>query len=413
MQLAIILIAIILSGFFSGSETAIISANITRLEVMMKKKSPGARLAYQFIINPEHFLVTLLIGNNISNVIYSSLLTLYLHEQFADYLIVFFSTFIILFFGEILPKTIFRELADRSVTLIAWLIQPFYWIVYPITRLFEKMTHLLTILFKIQPETERHLFSRGDLRQFFHQVSRQGIIEAEKSKLIDNILQLDDLRIRDIMIPRIETMILSKDTSIADAQDYFIRTKLSRILVYGDNPEEIIGQIHVKDIFTNPKSIKDILREVMIVPEARLAYDMLVDFKRSQTGIAVVIDEYGGFSGLISVEDILEELFGDIEDEHDSDLPLFKKINNESYLVNGRMEIDDVKEILQIDLPTGEYDTIGGLISTQLGKIPGQKMSLIVGDWRITVLKASKKRIHWLKLVKLAQSAKINNKRSE
>ncbi|MBN2088678.1 HlyC/CorC family transporter [candidate division KSB1 bacterium] len=407
MQLAIIIISIILSGFFSGSETAIISANITRLEVLMKKKSPGARLAYQFIVHPEHFLVTLLIGNNISNVVYSSLLALYLHEQFSDYLIVFFSTSILLIFGEILPKTIFREVADRSILVITWLIQPFYWLVYPITRLFEKLTHLLTIFFKIQPETEQHLFSRGDLRRFFRQVSRQGLIEAEKSKLIDNILQLEDIRIRDIMIPRIETTILSKDSSIAAAQDYFMRTKLSRILVYGENPEEIIGQIHVKDIFTNPESIMDILRDVMIVPEARLAYDMLIDFKKTKTGIAVVIDEYGSFSGLISVEDILEELFGDIEDEHDSDLPLFRKISNESYLVNGRLEIDDAREILQINLPTGEYDTIGGLISTQLGKIPGQKMSLIVGDWRITVLKASKKRIHWLKFVKLPQ--KLDN----
>lgn len=408
MQFIIIIITIILSAFFSGSETAFMSANSARLEVLVKKKSNNAWLAYQFLIHPERFLVTLLIGNNIVNVAYSSLLAICLHEQIPEYLIIFLSTSIILIFGEILPKTIFREVADRSILIITWLIQPFYWLVYPITRLFEKLTHLLIIFFKIQPETEQHLFSRGDLRRFFHQVSREGIIEAEKIKLIDNILQLEDIRIREIMVPRIDVTILSKNTSIADVQECFIRTKLSRILVYGENPEDIIGQIHVKDIFTNPKSVSDILREVMIVPEARLAYDMLVDFKKTKTGIAVVIDEYGSFSGLISVEDILEELFGDIEDEHDSDIPLFKKISDESYLVNGRMEIDDARDILQIDLPSGEYDTIGGLISTQLGKIPGQKMSLVIGDWRITVLKASKKRIHWLKFMKSTRTRGID-----
>jgi CBS domain containing-hemolysin-like protein len=413
MQLTLIIISLISAGFFSGSETALISASITRLEVLMKNKSRGARLAYQFIIHPERFLVTLLVGTNISIVIYSSLLALYLHDRFPEPLIVFISTAIVLVLGEILPKTIFREVADRSVILITWLIQPFYWLVYPITLLFEKLTHFLIVLFKIQPETQQHFFSRVDLRRFFHQVFRQGLIEAEKSKLIDNILQLEDVRIRDIMVPRIEATIISKDSSISVAQECFLKTKLSRILVYGENPEDIIGQIHVKDIFTNPETIADILREVLIVPEARLAYDMLIDFKRTKTGIACVIDEYGSFSGLISVEDILEELFGDIEDEHDSDIPLYKKISDESYLVNGRLEIDDAREILQINLPDGDYDTIGGLLSTQLGKIPGQKISLVIGDWRITVLKASKKRIHWLKFVKLTHTQNFDKNRFE
>jgi len=398
MEIFIILILILMSAFFSGSETAFISANLTRVEVLIKRKVRGAKLTHRLLSHPEKFLITILAGNNITNVAYSSIFALYLHGTLPASVIVLLSTTLILLFGEIVPKSIFRETANRWVIVLAFLMQPVRLLLLPITFLFEKSTRFLVKLLHAETRQETELFSKKELILHFRQSQRQGVIENEKGELIDGILNLTEIKIKDLMIPRIDIVSIEKNAPVAEIKALFESTALSRILVYDAEPEQIVGHIHVKDLFNNPESIVQILREVPVVPESKTAYSMLLDFKRTKTGIAAAINEHGELAGLVSIEDIIEELFGEIEDEHDDTTMLFKKLNENEYWANARLEISYANEELGLNLPEGDYDTLAGLMLAQMGKIPAKGESIVVGNWTLTVLEASRKKINSLKL---------------
>lgn len=398
MEIIIILILILFSAFFSGSEAAFITANLTRLEVLIKRKVRGAKLTHRLLSHPEKFLITILAGNNITNVAYSSIFALYLHDLLPASVIVLLSTTLILLFGEIIPKTIFRETANRWVVVLAFLMQPVRLVLLPVTFLFEKSTRFLLKLLRTETRQETELFSKKELILHFRQSRRQGVIENEKGELIDGILNLTEIKIKDLMIPRIDIVSIEKKAPVAEIKALFENTGLSRILVYDTEPEQIVGHIHVKDLFTTPESIAQILRDVPVVPESKTAYSMLLDFKRTQTGIAVAINEHGELAGLVSIEDIIEELFGEIEDEHDDTTLLFKKLNENEYWANARLEISYANEELGLNLPEGDYDTLAGLMLAQMGKIPAKGESIVVGNWVLTVLEASRKKINSLKL---------------
>jgi CBS domain containing-hemolysin-like protein len=404
MKLIILTVFIVLSAFFSGSESAFISANLTRLEVLIRRKVRGAKFTHRFLTRPENFLITILAGNNFTNVAYSIYFALFLHGILPTSVIVLLSTFSLLLFGEIIPKSIFRETANRWIIILTFLMQPVRLLLLPITFLFEKSTHFLMKLMHAENREETELFSKKELILHFRQSSRQGVIENEKGELIDNILNLTESKIKDLMIPRIDIVSLERNTPISEARALFEKTGLSRILVYDSEPEQIVGQIHVKDFFILPENISQIMREVIIVPESKTPYSMLLDFKRTKTSIAAAINEHGELAGLISIEDIIEALFGDIEDEHDDALLLFKKLNEEEYWVNARLEISYANEELGLNLPEGEYDTLAGLMITQMGKIPAKGESIVVGRWLMTVLEATKKKINVLKLKHLPET---------
>jgi len=398
MQLIIIFLALIFSGFFSGSETAFISANLTRLEVLVRQKIRGARITYNYLSHPENYLITILVGNNITVVIFSSLVAVTVKELLPESLIVIFSSILLLLFGEIIPKTISHEAANRWVIVLAVLMQPVHWVLFPISFIFKKSTEFLTRLFEAEKREDLGLFSKQDLMMFFRQGLHQGLIEREKGTVINKILCLSEQRIRGIMIPRVEIVAVEKNTSIEEIKKIFRETGLSRILVYENELDYIVGKIHVKDLFNNPHSVTDILREVMIVPETKTLYDMLLAFKKSKTGIAAIISEHGGLAGLVSVEDIVEEIFGDIVDEHDPAAILYQRLNDGSFLLSGRLEINFVNEFLKLKLPKGDYETIAGLIMTYLGRIPHKNETFTINKWRFHVVDATRKTIKWVKL---------------
>ncbi len=398
IELVLMILLLIFSAIFSGSESTLIATSLERVEVLIRRGVRGARLAYKYLLHPERLLVMILVGNNIVNVVFSSLFALYFKELLPETIIVLFSTVIVLIFGEMLPKSIFREFANRWFILITYLIQPIYWLLFPVTFILEKTAHFLIKLFRAHQRREIQFFTKKDLIVHFRQGSQQGLIENEKGLLIDKILSLSEQRVREVMVPRIDIVAVRKQATIEEVRQLFKMTRRSRILIYEDALEHVIGQIHVKDLFNHPATLTEIVRSVMVVPESRTTYDMLLDFKRTQTGIAVVIDEHGSVTGLVSVEDIVEELFGDIHDEHDPDRCFYKKISPDNYLLHGRLEIDFANEILQLRLPKGDYETIGGMLMTLSGRIPQKNEVFIIGGWRIRILAASNKSVRWVKL---------------
>lgn len=400
MQLYILLTALVFSAFFSGSETAFISANLTRLEVLVRQKIRGAKFAYKFLRRPENFLITILAGNNIAVVVFSSCFAIILKDSFPESIIIFLSSTILLIFGEILPKSVFRDTANRWVIILVVLMKPVHWLLYPITNIFEKSSRFLIKLFQAEIREEIDLVSKRELELFFKQSSNLGIIENEKSLVINKVFRLSKSRIKEIMIPRIDIVAIEKNSTIAEAKSLFLKTGLSQLLVYESEPDNIIGKINIKDLFNYPQLIREIIHPVLIVPERKSGYEMLLEFKRTKTGIAAVIDEYGSLSGLVAMEDIVEELIGNIIDEHDSTFLLYKKIRPGNYLVHSRLEIEDANEILYMNLPGGDYETVGGFILTHLGRIPKAGEIIELPEWHVLVSSAAVNKIEWLKFSK-------------
>lgn len=400
MQEIIIVLSILFSALFSGSETVFISASLTRLEVLVKQNIRGAKMTYKFLRNPENYLVTILAGNNITVVVFSSYAALYLRDIVPESLIVFISSIVILLFGEIIPKSISREIANRVVIYCTFLMKPIHWLLFPVTYFFERSTRFLSRLFHAEQQEEMNLFSKKDIMHFFSQSSNRGVIESEKGMVINKILNLKEMRIREVMNPRIDIVAIEKNATLESAEKLFQSTGLSRILVYEKYIENIIGKIHVKDLFDNPESVAQITREVIIVPEMKTAYAMLLEFKRTKAGLAAVIDEHGSLSGVVSVEDVVEELFGEISDEHDQEDSLYRKLSPRRYLIHARLEIDFANEFLKFNLPQGNYETVGGLILTHLGRIPKKNEVFVIGTWRIVIIEASSTSIGWVKFVK-------------
>lgn len=398
MLIILILISLALSGLFSGSETAIITASRLRLQHLIKKKVKAAKFAYGFIADPEKSIITTLVGNNIMLVLYSSLAALYLQDFFTEYVIVIISSAFILIFGEIIPKSLFRERANKWVIPLAYLMNFFYYAFYPVNKIFRKVSRLLSKLSKSEQTEKQVLISRQTMGRFIKAGSEEGAIEEEKGEMLFKSFSVGNQPIKHVMRPRIEIVAIEESASINEALELFKSSGLSQLMVYKYIPDQIIGKIHVKDLLDFPDTIGQIIRKISIVPETKSAFELLREFRENKNNVAIVIDEYGSTSGIVTLEDIIEELFGEIDDEHDPERPLYKKLIGNNYLVNGRMEVDFANENLNLDLPEGDYETIAGLVTSELGHIPHEGEQIDINHWRFIVRKADRRRIRWLKI---------------
>jgi CBS domain containing-hemolysin-like protein len=401
-------------------EIAYISANKMSLEVDKQKGNLTASLLNIFSSNPEQYIATMLVGNNISLVIYGLSFARILEpklEQFinSDLLVLLFqiiiSTLVIIVTGEFLPKTIFRINANGFLRFFAFPVLLFYIILYPVAHFSMFISKkIIKYIFKkdLGPETEKTIFSKIDLDHYVNQsdnIFRDDDAEEETEiELFKNALDFSKVKVRDCMVPRTEIEALDINSSIEELRMKFIESGFSKILIFDDSIDNLIGYVHSSQLFKNPSSIKSVTNMISIVPETMSASNLLNSFTQKHKTIAVVVDEFGGTSGLVTTEDILEEIFGEIEDEHDIDDLIIKKLKEEKWILSARHEITYLNGKYHFNLPeNAEYDTIAGLILNHHESIPKMNSMIIIDNFEFRILKASETRIE-LVLMKIVDS---------
>ncbi len=414
MEVLSILLSLLLIAFFSGIEIAFISANKLRVE-LLKEKGPGsARIVSNFNANPSKFISTMLIGINIALVLFGSVTTNYfvkknfsfLPEGEISLLIVqtLITTFIVLIFGELIPKILFRVNADQTLLVFAYPAQFFYIILSPLARIFHGISRALLRLIsgKDMLEGEQD-FTKEDLEYLVKETAvsdedEDGDIDHLNSEIFEKALYLKDVKVRNCMVPRPEIQSIEISEDIAVLKQMFIETKLSRILVYDENIDRIQGYVHHFDILKQPTDIKAILRPILTIPGSMTASDLMLQFIRERKNIAWVIDEYGGTAGIITLEDLMEEIFGEIEDEHDEEEFTERKISDNEYLLSGRLEVDYLNNEYELDIPEGEYTTLSGYIIANHEDIPEAGEQFDIDNYHFKILRATDTRIDLVSL---------------
>lgn len=414
-ELTIIIITLVASAFFSGMEIAFVSSDKLRLELDKTKNVLNARIISKFNRNPGQYIATMLVGNNIALVVYSlsfaEVLNQYMsgsviNETSRLFLQTLISTLLILIMAEFLPKTIFRINPNLALNLLSIPVAFFFFLFYPITRMAIVISKfLLKYLFKaeIGPKQEQRVFGKIDLNNFIGEVEHfrgetQHEIDSE-IKLFKNALDFSKVRVRDCMVQRPDMELLEDNSGIVQLRQKFIETGFSKILIYKDHIDNIIGYVHSSDLFNNPESIESCLRKVSFVPETTGAKKLLAKLLHEHKSTAIVVDEFGGTAGMITTEDILEEIFGEIEDEHDKPDIISRKINDKQYIFSGRLEIETINEMYNLNLHTdSSYETIAGYILYHHTSFPKTNTILLIGKYEFKILRSSKTSIELVEM---------------
>lgn len=399
-DLVILILLVLLSGFFAASEIAFVVANKIKIEIKARKKNISAENALHFMNDPQDFFSTVLIGNNVVNIAFASISTIFLTAfwGFNEIKILMASTFVILIFGELLPKYFARELADRVVFISAVPIRLVSFILYPFVKFFSSVSSLLTQSSNLKQDNIRNLFSKEDIESLVQESHEAGVVNKKESDIISKVFDLADQRVYEAMRPRTEIVGIEINQTIDESLDLFIESGFSKLIVYEENLDNIKGMILTYDLFKSPQNLQSIIREVIFVPETKKSFDMLNEFLSKQSSIAVVIDEFGGTAGIVTIEDIIEELFGEIKDEYDVEEDICRKIAMDTYLISGKVEIDFINEKYNLNILPGDYETIAGYVTTKIGRIPDQGEIVLLDNFTILIARASHIRIDLVKL---------------
>ncbi len=411
-QLAIVLIAIIFSAFFSGIEIAFLSFNKLRFELERKQGGVSARIIEIFNRNREQFIATMLVGNNITLVIYgiviANLLTPLLGclNSYPTLLLLtqtLIATFIILVTGEFLPKSIFRQHANALMNFFPIPVLLFYVVFFPLSRFITWLSYLIIkgiFRVKIEPTENQQIFGKIDLDHLVEQAaSTDSGKEEQDLKIFQKALDFSEVRIRDCMIPRTDIEAIDVEATIDELKSLFAETKYTRIPVYRDNIDNIIGYVNSKSLFLNPSSISKCIIDIDFFPETMKANELLTHFIKIHKSIAIVVDEFGGTAGLVTIEDIIEEIFGEIDDEHDLNEILEKQIAENVYILSGRAEVSHVNELYDLNIAESDnYETIAGFILHHHQSIPKPNDVVEVENFIFRILRVNKTRIDLVKL---------------
>jgi CBS domain containing-hemolysin-like protein len=390
-----------MSGFFSGTELAYVVANKLKIEVRARKKNLAALHAQYFVEHPQNFFSTILIGNNIVNIALASLSAVFFVSLFewGELTILIISSAIILIFGEILPKYFSRELADRVILISAIPLRFFKYLLYPFVLLASMFSEKLTRAASQKSDNISHLFDREDVKGLVKEGEKVGMVDEKDSTLISRVFELGEQRVYEAMTPRIDIVGVEISESITELISTFIESGFSKIPVFEENLDNIKGIALAKDLFSRPKTIKEILREVSFIPEAKKSFEVMNEFLDKKISIAIVVDEHGGTAGIVTMEDILEELFGEIKDEFDVDESICRKIAANTYIISGKIEIDHLNEKYDLKIEQGDYETLAGYILTKLGRIPEQGETVKVDNFTILIARSSKQKVDTVKLI--------------
>ncbi len=403
-------VTIVMMGFFAGIEMAFYSVNRFGIELKKKQGRPGAVLLSKFIENPQLFLSTTLIGFTLSLVCFVLLFSavtnpvwnlIGLRYDVARMLLdIVLATFVVLIFAEFIPRAIFRAKSNFILTKLVWLINIFYQLLQPVGNLFINLSDwMLTYIFNVRVRETKEVLGGTTLETLFQQ-NNENDFEAQElnTELFENALELPKVKIRQCLVPRKEIIGLEVKCTVEQARQKFIETKLSKLIVYENNIDNITGYIHQLDLFKNPENLQAILLPIPAVPESMSATDLISKFTKERKSIAWVVDEFGGTAGIVTMEDVLEEIFGEIHDEYDSEEFVEKRLSENEYIFSGRLELDSISEKYGLEFPGNESETLSGYIINSHETIPQQKERIIIDDYEFDILSVSDTRIEMVKL---------------
>lgn len=415
-SILIIIAMLLLSAFFSGMEIAYVSSNKIHIEIEKKQNDFIAKTLTKLTVKPSKYIATMLIGNNVALVVYGFLMGDLLVQWFASMLPTQFSflnylftdlslltqtiisTLLILITAEFLPKVFFQIYANSFLKIFAFPAFLFYQLFYYVTDFVIWISdNILKRFFKTDGDNVQLALTKVELGNYISE-QMESVEEHEEVdseiQIFQNALEFSEVKAREVMVPRTEIIAVEINDSIKNINTIFTSSGLSKILVYQESIDDILGYIHSFELFKKPKTVKSILLPVEFVPETMLVKDVLNILMKKRKSIAVVIDEYGGTSGIMTIEDIVEELFGEIEDEHDTIALIEEKIDDNNYKFSARLEVDYINETYKLDLPEGEnYETIGGLIVDETEEIPKVNDKIFIENFVFTILEVSSTKI--------------------
>lgn len=415
-EVTIIILALMFSAFFSGMEIAFISANRLKIEVDKSNGNIPASILSKFIRIPSKFIGAMLLGNNIALVIYGiymarmlenpleSIIPPFIKSEFSLLLVqTIIATILVLFVAEFIPKVLFRINSNQILYVFAFPVAVFYFLFYPIIQIFIGFSeYVLKKFVKIKFSRENLVFSVIDLDHYLKEFSQDYDSSQEvkqEIQMFQNAIDFRNIKLRECMVPRTEIRALEENDSVEKLRDLFVTSGHSKIPIYRGSIDNIIGYTHSADMFKKPKSIKEIMRSIIVVPEAMLGSAVLSTFIQENKSIAVVVDEFGGTSGILTMEDLIEEIFGEIDDEFDLEALTEKKVSENEYVFSARLEIDYLNEAYNLHLPESEeYETLAGLIIHHHQSIPdlGEKIKIL--QMVFSILEASENRIETIRL---------------
>lgn len=422
-QYQIIFLSLLFSALFSGLEIAFISAS--KLKMELDKKQSKTKWLFSIYNSPSKLIATLLLGNNIALVLYGFAIANVLEQPIQQFLgslstnellILLFqtilSTALILIVAEFLPKIIFRKNPNRILLVFSAPLFIIYYLFLPFVTFINWIAKaLFRLIFRLQLKDEEYSLSPIELNEFIQEITDiedVSVLGEQEKVLFKNAIEFRNVKIRECMVPRTEITALEINEPINEVQKILTESGHSKILIFQENIDNIIGYVHAFDIFSKPKNIKSILRQTPIIPESVLANHILTLFIKQNKSIAVVVDEFGGTSGIVTLEDIMEEIFGEIEDEFDKGLLIDQNPSENVYIFSGRIEIDFINEKYTLDLPNSEeYETLAGFIIHECGSIPKEKDNLNIDHYQVEILKASETRIELIKMKILPQKVEI------
>ena len=399
-NILLLIFLLILSAFFSSSELAFVVSNRIKIELRSRQNKFGAKAAHYFLKKPQVFFSTILISNNIVNIAFASIITVFLTNVFelGDFSILLISSGFLLIFGEIIPKYFARELSDIYIGPASVLLRGFTFALYPFVKLTSSISTLLTKTENTSEERMSYLFEKEDIHHLMHESKEAGFVAEEDSDIISKIIMLSEQRIYEALTPRTDVIGVEIDSSIDELRQIFIQSGYSKLPVFEENIDNIQGLVFAYDLFKDPQDLKSIIKEVIFVPDTKKSLEMLNEFLAKGVSVAIAVDEFGGTAGIITVEDIIEELFGEIRDEYDVEEDVCKKVDDFTYVVSGKVEIDFINEEYEIEITQGDYETIGGYITNAIGRIPKQGETIILDHFKILILRSDTTKISLVKL---------------
>lgn len=418
IQIVTIIILLMLSAFFSSAETSLTCVNLVRIHTLAEGGDKRAARVEKILSNPGKMLSTILIGNNIVNISASSLVTTFTIKVFGNYAVGIATgvlTVLVLMFGEILPKTAANLCAEKLALAYSFFILKLIWLLTPIVFLVDKLSQFLMKLLGIDTSKTGSGMTETELKTYVDVSHEEGVIESDEREMILNVFDLNDSLARDIMIPRIDMTMVDVETGYRSLQAVFKETMFSRIPVYEGEKDNIIGIVTLKDFFSNGRtdfSLRSIMREAYYTFETKKTDELLNEMRESSNSIAIVLDEYGACAGLITMEDLLEEIVGEIRDEYDEEeKQLIQKISAHRYRIDGSVKIDDVNDALGTSYESEDYDSIAGLLIEALDRLPAQGESVTLADG--TTLLAEKIEKNRISHVLLTLPVRENEKTEE
>ena len=408
-----LLITMAFSAFFSGMEIAFVSVDKLRFEMDKREGLTSAILSF-FFRNSNNFISTMLVGNNIALVIYgifmASLIDTYLlsdviPNEFLTLLVqTVLSTLVILVTGEFLPKTLFKINPNLMLRLFALPLMACYVVLFPVSKLASGLSSIFLRLLglKVNKEDSAKAFGKVDL-DYFVQNSIEHAADEEQLdtevKIFQNALDFSNVKIRDCMVPRTEIVAVEEKTTLDELKNLFVESGISKIIVYQGNIDNVVGYVHSSEMFRNPTDLSHHIKELPIVPETMTAHKLMSLFMQQKKSIAVVVDEFGGTAGIVTLEDLVEEIFGDIEDEHDNTSYICKQIGEHEYVLSARLEIEKVNETFGLELPeSDDYLTVGGLILNSYQSFPKLHEVVKVGPFEFKIIKVTATKIELVRL---------------